>query len=247
MNGNPASTTDLDINPTITVLAMVANSRVFAFMEPLTERSDLALTRVKSGRHGLTLAHERGYDVVVSQYPLSDLGFGEFHSRLRSLKCASRQAQLLAVTREDRRAELLEKLEDDHAHVVSLDGDPGGFESALNELLGGAIRATSRMLMETRIGVGSDTGWRVFQTVNVSESGLLLQTTKPLPIGSRSKFALKLPESDDPIHGLAEVVRHTQPDTEMVTGMAMRLVRLEGDGRARLASFVRHRIRQSDD
>lgn len=245
MNGEPVPPPAAATGPSAKILTVIANDRVFRLFEPLMGRSDVSLARVRSGKHALTLAHDLSYNLIVCQHPLSDLGFGEFHSLLRSADCASRQARLVAVTRESRRMELMESLEDEDARVVCLDGDPVRLQKTLNELVGGAIRAHTRLLVEARISCGRETASRVFQTSDISESGFLLRTARLLPVGSRSKFALKLPDSEEPVCGLAEVVRHTRPDTEMTQGMAMRLLRVEGDGRERLAQFIRRRIRDS--
>jgi hypothetical protein len=227
------------------ILAAVISETVFARFAPLVSRSDLSLTRARSGQHALVLAHQLSYDLVIGQHPLTDIGFDEFHSHLRSADCASRRAALLILTREDRLDALTEHLDDDAAQVICIDLAPEQVEKALNEILGVAIRASSRLLVETSLDCKSMTYDRIFQTVDISESGLLFRSSSPLPIGSRMKFALSLPDYDEPVRGLAEVVRHTRPAREKATGAAIRFLQLDGEGRTQLADFIDRQLSSS--
>ncbi|MDH3744138.1 MAG: PilZ domain-containing protein [Acidobacteriota bacterium] len=220
------------------ILVAIASDSVFTQFEPLMTRSDLSITRVRSGQHALTLARNLKSDLVVCQHPLSDLGFTEFHSGLRLSDCASCHSPLLVLTRDDRLDALVDSLDDEDAQMFCLDLAPEQLEKALNEIIGVATRARSRLLVETRVDCHGEATSRVFQTTNISESGFLLRSSSLLPIGSRTKFALTLPEHEDQILGIAEVARYTEPETEGFEGMAMRLIRVEGEGRARLAEFI---------
>lgn len=234
------------MNDVTQILVAIASDRVFTQFEPLMSRSDLSVMRVRSGQHALTLARNLGFDLIVCQHPLRDLEFEEFHSGLRSDDCAARRAPLLIVTRDDRRQALTESLDDDKARVVCLDRAPEKLDRALSELIGVAVRTGSRLLVETSIDCEGENTHRVFQTSNISESGFLLRSGRVLPVGSRARFALNLPESEKPIRGMAEVVRHTRPEAESLEGMAMRLLRVEGDGRKRLAEFIQRQVPASD-
>jgi CheY-like chemotaxis protein len=221
------------------LLVALSSDSVYRMFEPSLKRTDLTVTRVRSGQHAVTLARDVWCDAVVCQHPFTDLGFEEFHAQLRSPEWASRAAPLLVVTRDDRRQELAECLErDERLACVGLDREQ--INRALGELIGAAVRADERLLVETRVNCHS--GKHVFQTANISESGFLLRSHKPLKIGSRARFVLELPDSERPVSGVVEVVRHTNAELENVEGMAVCLVDVDDDGRARLARLVQHKL-----
>lgn len=227
------------MSATFQILVAVSSDRVFKQFEPLMSRSDLRVIRVRSGQQALTLAQGVNFDLVVCQHPFGDIGFEEFHSRLRAAGGASNESPALVVTRDDRKDELVESLEADDSRLFCVDLQPENMSRSLTELIGVAVRASSRLLVETHVDCDGSSADRVFQTANISESGLLLRSQRPLPIGFRTEFSLSLPESENPIRGIAEVVRHTDPDCELCQGMGVRLLRIEDNGRQRLAQFIR--------
>jgi len=227
------------VSPTQQILVAISSDTVFAHFEPLMSRSDLRIMRVRSGQRALTLAHDVVCDLILCQHPLADIGFPELYTQLRAAGCASVESPILMMARADRRDALLEQFDsdDDRLFCVELEQEED-LKAALAEFVGVAVRATSRLMVETHFDCNGENSDRIFQTTNVSESGLLLRSQKPLPVGFRTNFDLSLPESETPIRGVAEVVRHTNPDCELYQGMGVRLLQVEGDGRARLARFI---------
>jgi hypothetical protein len=93
---------------------------------------------------------------------------------------------------------------------------------------------------------------RMYQTHNLSGSGVLLRTHKPLPVGT--KVAVQFLFPGDPVlskaalpggygfvEGEAVVVRHTHPVKEAISGMALHFLALESRGRALLSQFLGQR------
>ena len=90
---------------------------------------------------------------------------------------------------------------------------------------------------------------RRYQTQNLSESGMLLRTPKPLPVGTRVAVQFLFPSAPVPsrasmpggygfVEGEAVVVRHTHPVKEAIDGMALHFLDLESRGWARLGEFL---------
>ena len=93
-------------------------------------------------------------------------------------------------------------------------------------------------------------------TVNLSQSGMLLRTHTPLPVGTevdiqflfpgdpvRSKASL--PGGYGFVEGRAVVVRHTHPMKEKIKGMGLHFVGLEERGRQMLADFLEKQQRRN--
>lgn len=118
------------------------------------------------------------------------------------------------------------------------------------------VEATSRGRSDVRVMVQLDATVddgkvaRMYQTQNLSRSGMLLRTRQPLPVGTRVSIqflfpgdpiltAAKLPGGYGFVEGRARVVRHTHPVREKVKGMALQFQTLEDRGRKLLAEFLR--------
>ena len=110
-------------------------------------------------------------------------------------------------------------------------------------------RSSVRIMVQLDATVDDGKMARMYRTYNLSNSGMLLRTPKPLPVGTRVAVQFLFP--GDPIlskaslpggygfvEGQAMVVRHTHPVKEAIRGMALCFTDLEKRGRARLAEFL---------
>jgi c-di-GMP-binding flagellar brake protein YcgR len=90
---------------------------------------------------------------------------------------------------------------------------------------------------------------RMYQTQNLSETGMLLRTRKPLPVGTDVAVQFlfpgdpmlsraTLPGGYEFVEGQAKVVRHTHPAKERIKGMALRFSQLDSSGSQRLGNFL---------
>ncbi len=77
-----------------------------------------------------------------------------------------------------------------------------------------------------------------FEPATVSASGMLVECSAEMPIGSHFRFRLHLP-SERLLQGEAKVVRSTTPDREMVRGYGVRFRAVSSDGRQDLIGFLR--------
>jgi c-di-GMP-binding flagellar brake protein YcgR len=98
---------------------------------------------------------------------------------------------------------------------------------------------------------------RLYQTQNLSSSGMLLRTRKPLPVGTVVEVQFlfrgnpiltrtRLPGGYGFVEGRAVVVRHTHPIKERFRGMGLRFTALEERGREALVEFLDSHRRRSD-
>lgn len=110
-------------------------------------------------------------------------------------------------------------------------------------------RSAVRVMVQLDATVDDGKMARMYQTQNLSNSGMLLRTPKPLPVGTRVAVQFlfpgdpilsksKLPGGYGFVEGEAVVVRHTHPVKEAIEGMALRFLALESRGRAMLSDFL---------
>ena len=225
---------------------MVPQERVLAVggetidvVAPLLEQSPYAIERVPDGRTAVLLARKMHYQHLVVAFPLPDLTLDEFFDRLRRSDSASPTARLLLVT------------DDEHLEAAAAYRDEGLIAGAISidleaerlvELLTGFMKTAPRVSvgMAVRVRPLSGEGESVDgETVNLSESGVLVRTLITLPRGLKVAVELDTPRSSEPIKAEAVVVRKANPQLERVSGMGLRFVSFEGDGLPRLAVHIR--------
>ncbi len=92
---------------------------------------------------------------------------------------------------------------------------------------------------------------RMYQTRNLSQTGMLLHARRPLPVGTSvavqflfpgdpSLSKATLPGGYGFVEGEARVVRHTHPAKERIKGMALQFLHLESPGLQRLGDFLQY-------
>jgi hypothetical protein len=138
---------------------------------------------------------------------------------------------LFFLTRDDWVAELRSQLEDEEIRVFTVEKLESRFRTAIAEIVGPATRKEGKLLV--RVGLPDDEGTQVLQTGDISESGILLVTRNPIPVGTLITLSMDLPDDHRPIRGSAEVVRETD------RGIGIRFSSLEGDGLGRWLRFVK--------
>jgi c-di-GMP-binding flagellar brake protein YcgR len=110
-------------------------------------------------------------------------------------------------------------------------------------------RSAVRVMVQLDATIDDGKMARMYQTQNLSSSGMLLRTGKPLPVGTEVDVQFLFP--GDPVlsksslpggygfvEGRAVVVRHTHPFREAIKGMGLEFLGLEARGREMLAQFL---------
>jgi hypothetical protein len=93
------------------------------------------------------------------------------------------------------------------------------------------MRAPVQFELEARTGDGVDTG--AATVLNLSVSGMLIDSTFRLNIGEDLDLSFKLPGSEELIRGTARVVRQAGR-----TQYGLEFYGLEGDGRELIEAFI---------
>jgi hypothetical protein len=76
------------------------------------------------------------------------------------------------------------------------------------------------------------------RTENVSISGMLLCCASKIPVGSTLRFAMSVPDEDEPIQGQALVARSTNPKREGIDGIGAEFVSFLDADRSRLRNLL---------
>ncbi len=114
---------------------------------------------------------------------------------------------------------------------------------------GTSPRRSVRLMVQLAATIDDGKVARMCHTENLSESGMLVRTKAPLPVGTtvdvqflvRSDPSLledEMPGGYGFVQGKAKVVRHTDPVKESARGMGLQFTRLEDHGKNLLGKFL---------
>ncbi len=114
---------------------------------------------------------------------------------------------------------------------------------------GTSPRRSVRLMVQLAATIDDGKVARMCHTENLSESGMLVRTKAPLPVGT--EVAIQFLFRSDPrlledampggygfVQGEAKVVRHTDPVKESTRGMGLQFTRLEEKGKYLLGKFL---------
>jgi len=208
-------------------------------LAPILKRRDLIVDTVERGRDVGHRLRRGPIDLVVSAYPLPDMLLRELIRTIQDDAASGPTPALLVLTIPEMRVEA----------EVSVSGMPGLVRSR-QEPLGLLHNAVAHLLsVEPRIATRADVRMQskmnngrvelIARIVNISLSGMLLETDSPLEIDTAASFELEFPGRGGAVRGTAEVVRHTHARRERVHGMAVRFLTFEAGADEALRAQLR--------
>jgi CheY-like chemotaxis protein len=222
------------------ILTIIFSRELFDKLKPFLGRERLDISTTTSGKGSLVLLRNLAFDLIVIEHPLPDLDFGELLTEIRDAESRCAEATVLVLTRED--PEPLTAAFPDP--LLTFHTSRAGTDELLMltaNRLGVAARRASRMLVQIKVELGAAQMLRAWQSVDVSESGLLLRTERPLPLETTVSMRFSLPYSTRGIQAEGRVVRHTDPDAEGLVGLAVHFDSISDDDREAIATFIADR------
>ena len=219
------------------VLVVGAKKTGLELVAPMLRRADFSVHSVEPSPFLLDLVLSTAFELVIVTYPLETLPLDDLIDTIRDEGSACHDAGLLLLAE----PELL----DDAQAVVDLganraicsDWSEARLWQAIGDLMEVAPRVFMRVLMHADVEVMSERSRAIFQTVNISVSGALLQGSDLLTPGETFEFLFRLP-GGGLIEGSAEVVRRTNPLREGVDGIGTRFTSFREQCEERLAAHI---------
>jgi hypothetical protein len=204
---------------------------------PMLRRADFSVHSVEPSPFLLDLVLSTAFELVIITYPLDTLPLDDLIDTIRDEGSACHEAGLLLLAE----PELL----DDAQSVVDLganraiccDWSEARLWQAIGDLMEVAPRVFMRVLMHADIEIMNKRDRAIFQTVNISVSGVLLQGSDQLTPGETFDFLFRLP-GGGLVEGSAEVVRRTNPLREGVDGIGTRFTSFREQCQERLATHI---------
>jgi hypothetical protein len=210
---------------------------------PLLQRAEFDVHTVEPSEFVLDLILGTSFELLILGYPMPEMDITHLVQAVRDPNSVTRNAGLLLLA-EPGFLEAAQGLVSAGANrAVSLDWPSSRLWQAVGDLLNVAPRIGMRTLVYANVGSSNGAERSLFQTVNVSLSGMLLHGTDAFGPGSHFDFVFSLPGEPRPLEGSAEVVRRADLDREGVHGIGVRFVHLRDDGRYRLERFIVTRVK----
>jgi hypothetical protein len=223
------------------VLVVGAKQEGLDRVAPMLRRAEFSVHTVDASPFLLDLVLSTAFELVVISYPLDTISIDDLLTTIRDKGSACHGAGLLLLSDPT-------LIEDAQTHVdiganraICSDWNESRLWRAVGDLLEIAPRVFMRVLMHAEIELKSSSDKAVFQTVNVSVSGALLQGTKLVDPGGSFDFLFRLP-GGGLVEGSAEVVRQTNPMREGVEGIGARFISFREQSEERLLNHIERQL-----
>ena len=201
----------------------------------------MELTRAQSASEALRLASARRFDLTTASLPLPDKSAQQFVTELRALDETDQFSPVIMLADgtdlEEARALSIPGLQ-----VIGLRDSDSVYRHIISEALGVAARLAVRIPIRLEVGIEAGRTFRFCETRNISRSGILISSSRPLPLGSNFRFELTFPYTLAPLSGFAEVVRHTITNVEGTTGFGACFLSLYEEDDVRIQSFIQNEL-----
>jgi hypothetical protein len=223
------------------VLVVGAKDAGLERVAPMLRRADFSVHTVEPSPFVHDLVLSTSFELVVVTYPLADISLDHLVQTIRNEGSACHNAGLLLLTDHDRLGEAQTRVDLGANRAICTDWNETQLWRAIGDLLEIAPRVSMRVLLHADVEVTRNRNRAIFQTVNVSRSGALLQGHEILEPGTSFNFLFRLP-GGGLIDGTAEVVRRTNSSREGVEGVGTRFADIKDACLQRLQTHLERQI-----
>ena len=178
------------------------------------------------------------FELVLVSYPLKDLTLDDFIDALRREGSWCKKAALVLLAEPDHLDDAVALVDLGVNRAISLEWSESRLHQAIADLLEVAPRISLRVLVHLKVEITDQSKRALYQTVNISRTGMLLRGDDALDPGTRFSFFFGIPDGRRLVEGTGEVVRKTNTTREGAAGLGIRFVRITGEGGEQLESFV---------
>jgi CheY-like chemotaxis protein len=208
---------------------------------PMLQRAEFDVHAVEPSDFVLDLVLGTTFELLVVGYPIPEMDVHQLLRTIRAANSGTRNAGLLLLS-DPGFLDAAQSLVSVGANrAVSLDWPASRLWRAVGDLLNVAPRINMRSLVHANVNSSNGDDSSLFQSVNVSISGMLLLGTEAIGPGSHFDFIFSLPGDPRPLEGSAEVVRRANPNREGIQGIGARFLHFREDGKYRLERFIASR------
>lgn len=220
------------------VLVIGAEKDAMDRIAPMLRRAEFNVHTAEPSPVVLDLVLGTSFELVLASYPLVDLALDDLIDTLRRDGSWCQTAALVLLAQPENLDDALALVDLGVNRAVSIDWSEGRLHQAIGDLLDVAPRISLRVLVHLKVDVTSQSKRALYQTVNISKTGMLIRGDQAIDPGTRFSFFFGIPDGRRLVEGTGEVVRRTNPPREGTAGLGVRFVRLSGEGEEQIESFV---------
>jgi hypothetical protein len=225
------------------ILVIVPQQEIYEKLEPVLQRDSLDVSRSANATSSLILATNVTYDLIIAEYPLPDLSIVDFLGILQAPTLPCEKTPIVLIANDEHVEGVAKHVEG--KELITVLAQSSAAEHLQAELARGisnvAIRKDSRLLVQIETEVDAGSLMRVCQTSNLSESGMMLHTSRLFPVDSEASVSFHLPGDPRTIEGTIKIVRHADPEREQMSGMGVQFTQLGNTSRDKLRDYVANR------
>jgi len=221
------------------VLVAGIGRRPFEALAPVLDRHKLEVVRVAAPEESVDLARSERFDLVIFDAEPRRVTLQEVVTKIRGGLSASRLASLLVLAEhrtEDAARTLIGRGVN---RVMLLDDPPELIDQQVAELLYIAPRADLRLSTRLRTSVADGTEEVLGEVVNMSMSGLLVQTDMLFEVGEQVVISIYPGDRNDAVVAKAKVTRRALSERGGVDGFGFRFLSFAADGELRMAALLK--------
>lgn len=220
------------------LLILAPEDQSSALFSRLLARRGVTGRRVQTGQQCLEAAARESFDLILVRIPIADLSVSALATGLAQRFSLNGDTPLLLLAG-GKQYEAAESYRTARIQVIDIDSPPAKIERLVTATLGVALRTAARLNIELAVETDGEAVRRRCRTHDISRSGMLLESPTPLPIGTEFVFNFTLPERFTPIHGRAQVVRHTSERESLSAGMGVRFIAFPEGAEEAIDNFVK--------
>jgi len=183
------------------------------------------------------------FELVLVRYPLRELILDDLIDSLRKEGSWCQKAALVLLADPDHLDDALALTDLGVNRAIGIDWPESRLHQAIGDLLEVAPRIALRVLVHLKVEITDQSKRALYQTVNISRTGMLLRGEDNLDPGTRFSFFFGIPDGRRLVEGTGEVVRRTNTMREGTSGIGVRFIRIVGEGGEQLESFVMRNAR----
>jgi CheY-like chemotaxis protein len=212
--------------------------RLFLQLEQtLLQRSDYQLFAATTGAEALEILERESLDLVLLDYVLPDMTGDEIVRRIRSSERNS-EAGIVIVTARGMRDHVDKCMAAGCSAFLYKPVTRTTLCSHVQDMLRVPARRHVRTLVRLQVNARNRERFFFGNTVNLSESGLLLETPLELSMGETMSLRFFLPGEEEAVACRARVTRRTPTDRPGEWAYGLSFEELGAGGRERVAGFV---------
>ena len=202
----------------------------FEGLAPVLDRQKLEVVRVAAPENSIELARAENFGLIIFDADPEDATLKEVVGMIRDQSSLSCNTSLLVLAQPGSVDEASALIGRGVNRVMLLSDPPELIGRQVADLLDIAPRAAIRLSTRLRTSLADGAEEVPGEVVNLSTSGMLVETDTPFEMGEQVVVSIHIGDRDESISAKGEVVRRAVADRGGIDGVGIRFLSFAGPG-----------------